>query len=113
MRYFGVDLNDLVDFGQLALQQGHQDRGIQRMAVQTSYDNQSFTTVGAWPQQLNAWDGSVQISAIPVPSGLALGDHAMMSSYFEVLATDPRFGAVSLAPSTDHFGLAWSDFKDV
>ena len=113
MRYFGVDLNDLVALGQMVVTQGYADRSIKRLAVQTSYDNQSFTTLGAWPEQLQPWDGSNQVTAIAVPSGLAMSDYAALSNYIDVLATDPRFGATMAAPSSENFGLNWQDFKDI
>ncbi len=59
-RWFSVDLNDNVPLKQLALT-GVDGRRIKDFVVQTSFDNEHFTNVAAWPRKLKVWDGKLTL----------------------------------------------------
>ena len=99
MRYFGVDLNDLVDFGKMTVKGAFPDRKVNQLVVQTSYNNTDFTTVGAWPKQIEAWDGGLEGVAIPIPENITLAEYGELSNYIDVMSTDKRFGAQKFKPS--------------
>ncbi|MFO7870463.1 MAG: tetratricopeptide repeat protein [Kiritimatiellia bacterium] len=55
---FAVDLNDSRFLGKLDIHAGITGRKLKDFLVQISGNGTDFTTVGAWPEALPAWDGS-------------------------------------------------------
>lgn len=111
LRYFGVDFNDLVELGNLTVVGGLPENRTTRMVVQTSLNDRDFQTVGAWPDQISPWDGSLEGIAVPVAAGTTLAEHGQLSSYLDVMASDPRFKAHRFTPSGEAFGISWSDLE--
>jgi tetratricopeptide (TPR) repeat protein len=113
LRFFGVDFNDLVDLGKMHVRGGVPEQKVTRLVVQTSLNDHDFKTVGAWPDQISAWDGSLDGIVVPVAAGTAFTDHASLVNYLDVMAVDPRFKAQRFTPSGEGFGINWSDLEGV
>lgn len=124
-RYFGVDFNDLVDLATFKIRGAGAEHKTTRMVVQTSFNNMDFRTVGAWPDALRVWDGSLEAIAVPIAGdylqrggssrrGSGGIDYSVLSDYIDVMSNDPRFKAQRFAPLSGTLSLSWkSDLEPV
>lgn len=111
-RHLTIDLNDLVALGKTSAV-GVDGHGLQRVVVQTSLDNQHFTTVGAFPDAFQAWDGSLQVDLVPAAVTTA-ADHETFSQLFDVRYLAADSGRARLVPKSGAFALDYeADLKAV
>lgn len=66
-KIYGIDLNDNVPLGKMRLEAAVPGRKLKEFAIQTSYNNQKFTTVGWWPGAYKPWLGQLQLEVARTP----------------------------------------------
>jgi len=67
-KVFNVDLNNNVPLGKLTIQADVPGRKLKSFLIQTSLNGREFTSVGAWPNALPAWDGAPRWEVAPFPA---------------------------------------------
>ena len=78
-KIFGVDLNDNVALGDMRIVADVAGRRPKSFLLQTSLNRKSYITVGAWPTQITAWDGSPELRLV----GFAADDKIDAHEYLQ------------------------------
>lgn len=63
-KFFAIDLNESLNLGTMTIHSNTAGRRIKDLFIQTSLNGRQFETVGHWPSDLSAWDGSPQVEIV-------------------------------------------------
>ncbi len=63
-KFFSVDMNDSVTLGKMTLDANVPGRKLKAFLLQTSLNGKEYKTVGQWPDELKAWDGSMTMEMV-------------------------------------------------
>lgn len=69
-RAYTVDLRDNVTLGDMVINAAEQGRKIKDFEIQISLNGVDFDPVGAWPEQIDIWQGNPQITFVRAPQNM-------------------------------------------
>jgi len=68
-KFFTIDLNDNLALGKMHLDSGIAGRKLKSFVLQSSLNGRDFQTIGQYPGELSAWDGSLKATVTRWPHG--------------------------------------------
>lgn len=97
-KVFGVDLNDNLILGKLAVTASEPGRAIRAFRVDTSLNNRDFQTVGQWPRGIDDWNGQPRVHLARVADQVSLRRLADIQSYLDMGSIRHNRSRVTVIP---------------
>ncbi len=103
---FSVDFNDSIDLAEMTVTSKEAGRKLKDFHVQVSHNGRSFQTIGHWPGDYAAWDGSPQVQIVRFGESTRVPRSVdEVAAWFEQGYLSDQNVKVTLKPKT--FGETW------
>jgi outer membrane protein assembly factor BamD (BamD/ComL family) len=83
-KFFTVDLNSRAELGTMKIVADEPAHKLKSFRLQTSPDGKNFRLLGAWPENIPAWEGGCRLSVVRFDAGRPPKDLAEIQSYLDI-----------------------------